>query len=148
LPPGENRREPGGCGGAWFHPEHIDIWTTSIPDLIQYHQPWPIAMASAMASAMAKATGKKKSPETEDFLIVRPSVLQRLNVRCLLAFRASGYIERYALVLLQGLEAVRLNRREVSEQIFAAFVRGDKAKTLRIIEPFYDTSCHYNSYYS
>jgi hypothetical protein len=36
----------------------------------------------------------------------------------------------------------------VSEQIFAAFVRGNEAKTLRIIEPFYDTSCHYNSYFS
>jgi hypothetical protein len=36
----------------------------------------------------------------------------------------------------------------VSEQIFAAFVRGDEAETLRIIEPFYDTSCHYNSYFS
>ncbi|CUI09402.1 hypothetical protein BN2497_13581 [Janthinobacterium sp. CG23_2] len=32
----------------------------------------------------------------------------------------------------------------MSEQIFAAFIRSDKAKTLRIIEPFYDASCHYN----
>jgi hypothetical protein len=32
----------------------------------------------------------------------------------------------------------------VSEQIFAAFVRGDEAETLGVIEPFYDASCHYN----
>src|SRR5450830_2164082 len=95
-----------------------------------------------------KCAGKKKSSNFEDFLIVRSSVLDRLNVRSLLAFRASGYFERNTLVLLQRLEASRLNRREVSEQIFAAFVRGDKAETLRVIEPFYDTSCHYNSYFS
>ena len=69
------------------------------------------------------------------------SLIQRLdwlNVRSLLALRASGYFERDALVLLQRLEACRLDSREVSEQIFAAFVRGDKAEALRVIEPFYD----------
>jgi hypothetical protein len=54
----------------------------------------------------------------------------------LLAFRASGYFERNTLVLLQRLEASRLNRREVSEQIFAAFVRGDKAETFESLNHF------------
>ena len=94
-------------------------------------------------SGRYKTPGKKKSPETEDFLSLTQR-LQWLNVRSLLAFRASGYFERDALVLLQRFEACRLDSREVSEQIFAAFVRGDKAEALRIIEPFYDASCHYN----
>lgn len=74
--------------------------------------------------------------------------LDDLNVRSLLALWASCHFERNTLVFLQGLEAVRLNRREVREQVFAAFVRSDKAETLGVIEPFYDTSCHYISYYS
>ena len=49
-----------------------------------------------------------------------------------------------ALVFLQGFEALALDCREVSEQIFAAFVRGDEAKAFGVIEPFYDASCHYN----
>jgi hypothetical protein len=32
----------------------------------------------------------------------------------------------------------------VREQIFAAFIRGDEAEALRVIEPFNDASCHYN----
>jgi hypothetical protein len=87
---------------------------------------------------------RKKIPGNRGFFFRLTQRLQWLNVRSLLAFRASGYFERDALVLLQRFEAVRLNRREVSEQIFAAFIRSDKAETLRIIEPFYDASCHYN----
>ena len=74
--------------------------------------------------------------------------LQRLNVRSLLALRASGHIELDALVFLQRLKAAGLDCREVSEQIFAAFVRGDKAKTFGVIEPLNSTCCHCISYLS
>src|SRR5438067_9234106 len=70
--------------------------------------------------------------------------LQRLNVGSLLALRTGGHVERHALVFLQRLEALALDSREVSEQIFAAFVRGDEAEAFGVIEPFYDASCHYN----
>ncbi|KAF1858516.1 hypothetical protein Lal_00015033 [Lupinus albus] len=72
------------------------------------------------------------------------AALQRLDVRCLFAFRTRGHVERNALVLLQRLEALSLDRREVREQVFAAFVRGDEPEAFGVIEPFYDASCHYN----
>ncbi|AMO94933.1 hypothetical protein CFter6_2246 [Collimonas fungivorans] len=52
------------------------------------------------------------------------------------------------MVLSQGFEACRVDCGEVREQIFTTFVRSNKTKTLRIIEPLYDTSCHYISYFS
>ena len=70
--------------------------------------------------------------------------LFRTNVRCLLALRASGHFKGDALIFLERLEAARLDCGEVREQIFATFVGGNEAKTLRIIEPLYDASCHYN----
>src|SRR3954470_18499124 len=90
----------------------------------------------------------KKNPRTcRGFLLTFSAVsrgLDRLDVRSLLALRTRGHVERNTLILLQRLEALGLDRREVSEQIFAAFVRGDEAETLGVIEPFYDASCHYN----
>lgn len=88
----------------------------------------------------------KNARQAGHFLVLQIQLLQRLNVRSLLAFRAGRHFELNALILLQRFEAARLNCREVCEQIFAAFVRGDKAETLGVIEPFYDTSCHYISY--
>lgn len=70
------------------------------------------------------------------------------NIRCLLALRASGHFKGDALIFLERLETARLNCGEVRKQIFATLVRGDEAKTLRIIEPLYDTSCHTISYFS
>jgi len=97
-----------------------------------------------MFRADSQISRRKKIPGKPEDLLSLIQCLDSLNVRSLLAFRAGGYFERDALVLLQRFEAVRLDSREVSEQIFAAFVRGNKAETLRIIEPFYDASCHYN----
>jgi len=53
---------------------------------------------------------------------------QRLDVRGLLALRADLDVERDTLVLLQRLEAVGADFREVREQIVAACVRRDEAK--------------------
>ena len=74
--------------------------------------------------------------------------LNRLDVRSLLAFRTRGHVELDALVFLQRLEAARLNCREVREQIFAAFVRGDETETFGVVEPFNSTCCHCISYLS
>ena len=52
-----------------------------------------------------------------------------------------GAIAVNALVFFQRFETVRLNRREVREQIFAAFVRSNETKTFRVIKPFNNT--HY-----
>jgi len=46
------------------------------------------------------------------------------------------------LTFTQRLEAIRANFGEVSEQIVAAIVRGDKAKAFCVIEKFNGTSFH------
>jgi hypothetical protein len=66
----------------------------------------------------------------------------RLDVGSLLALRAGGDFEADALVFRQGFEAGRVDRREVREQIVAAIIRLDEAKTLGIVKPFYSASRH------
>lgn len=68
--------------------------------------------------------------------------LGHLDVAGLLALRAGRHVERNALAFGQRAEALGLNCREVSEQVFATTVRGDEAETLGIIEPFDDASSH------
>ena len=65
-----------------------------------------------------------------------------LDVGSLLAFGAGGHFEADALIFFQGLEAVGLDFGEVSEEVFAAAVRSNKAKALAVIEPLYDTCLH------
>jgi hypothetical protein len=65
-----------------------------------------------------------------------------LDVGCLLALRAGGDIEADALVLRQGLEAGRVDRREVREQVVAAVIRFDEAEALGVVEPFHSASRH------
>ena len=60
--------------------------------------------------------------------------LDRGHVLCLPALGAFGYFELHCLALLQALEAARLNRREMHENIFAG-LPADKAVALGVIEP-------------
>jgi len=104
-----------------------------------------------LPNAISAIGRDKKNPRrTGDFFeaCTASYLLDSLNVGSLLALWASSNFERNALVLLQRLEAAGIDCREVREQIFAAFVRSNKTKTLRVIEPLYDTSCHYISYFS
>jgi hypothetical protein len=66
----------------------------------------------------------------------------RLDVGSLLAFRPGGDIEADALVFRQGLEAGRIDRGEVREQIVAAIVRFDEAEALGVVKPFHSASRH------
>lgn len=66
----------------------------------------------------------------------------RLDIRGLLALRALCDFELYFLTFFQGFEAVHLNRGKVREQIFAAIIRCNKAKTFGIVEPLDRTCCH------
>ena len=68
--------------------------------------------------------------------------LSCLDVSCLFAFGAGIYFERNLLAFFQCFETIHVDCREVSEQIFAAFIRSDKTKTLSVIKPFYGTGCH------
>ena len=78
------------------------------------------------------------------FFTMLPVELDRLDVGRLLAFRTGGDIKRNLLIFSQGLEAARLDSREVNKQIFALVIRGYKSKTFCIVEPFNGTSCHVN----
>jgi hypothetical protein len=60
--------------------------------------------------------------------------LDRGHVLCLPALRALGYFELHCLALLQALEAARLNRREMHENVFAGLT-ADEAVALGVIEP-------------
>src|SRR4051812_44080431 len=53
-------------------------------------------------------------------------------------------LELDLLVLVQGLVALRLDRRVVDEDVFAA-VHGDEAVALLVVEPLHDTACHVHS---
>jgi hypothetical protein len=65
-----------------------------------------------------------------------------LNVGSLLAFRALRDFELNFLTFFEGLETVHVDRGEVCEQIFAAVIWSDEAKTFGIIEPLNCTCCH------
>ena len=68
----------------------------------------------------------------------------RLDVRSLLALRALNDLELHLLTFFEGLEAVHLDCREVSEQIFATLIRRDEPETLGVVKPFDRTGCHTN----
>jgi hypothetical protein len=87
------------------------------------------------------AQGEKK-PGFPGFFIQTGLLLDRLDVDSLVAFLAGRDVERHFLVFLEALEAVALDCREVREQILAAAVGGDKAETLRVVEPFNGTCTH------
>src|SRR4029079_13643850 len=67
---------------------------------------------------------------------------ERLDVRCLDTFRPRGDVEGNLLVFLQALEARTLDCGEVREHVLAAAIRGDEAKTFRIVKPLDGSGCH------
>jgi hypothetical protein len=65
-----------------------------------------------------------------------------LDVGSLLAFRALRDFELDFLTFFEGLKTVHVDCGEVCEQILAAVIRSDEAKTFGIVEPLNSTSCH------
>ena len=84
----------------------------------------------------------KKNPTDGGFSHLVPSNLGSLDVGSLLAFRALRDFELNFLTFFEGLETVHVDCGEVSEQIFAAVIWSDEAKTFGIIEPLNSTCCH------
>jgi hypothetical protein len=77
-------------------------------------------------------------------LFAHPALrLSSLDVaRLFLAFVSIGDFEGNFLAFLQALESRHVDGREVSEEVFAAAVRGDEAKALRVVKPFNYSGCH------
>ena len=70
-----------------------------------------------------------------------PSELDRTNVLGFFALLATADVELDALTLLEGLEALALDGREVHEHIIALFP-GDEAIALLLIEKLHSALCH------
>lgn len=68
--------------------------------------------------------------------------LGALDVGSLLTLGALDDIEGNLLTFLQSLETIHVDGGEVSEKVFAAIIRSDKAKTLGIIKPLDGANCH------
>src|SRR3954469_19145826 len=85
---------------------------------------------------------KQKSPEGPGSVLLAGG-LDQLDVGCARAFRALLNFVLHLVVLLQRLEAARLDGREVHEKILAAIVRGDEAEALGVVEPLYITCTHF-----
>ena len=86
--------------------------------------------------------GDEKKPRWRGFSHRVLSNLSSLDVGSLLAFRALRDFELNFLTFFEGLETVHVDCGEVSEQIFAAVIWSDEAKTFGIIEPLNCTCCH------
>lgn len=86
--------------------------------------------------------GRKKTPRAGFFASCAWKNSGGLDVGSLLAFRALRDFELNFLTFFEGLETVHVDCGEVCEQIFAAVIWGDEAKTFGIIEPLNCTCCH------
>ncbi len=62
--------------------------------------------------------------------------LARRYIDSLFAFRSLRDFKIDLLAFFQCFETIHLDRRKVSKQIFTTVVRGDKSKSLCIVEPF------------
>jgi hypothetical protein len=108
---------------------------------------WYLAPAGPGASDLQQSApaqaggGRKKTPRRGVFHFRRLKS-SGLDIGSLLAFRALRDFELNFLTFFEGLETVHVDCGEVSEQIFAAVIWGDEAKTFGIIEPLYSTCCH------
>jgi hypothetical protein len=88
--------------------------------------------------------GKAKGRLHGAALLSDPNLLrlENLNVFCLEAFGAFYDIELDCLSFLQRTEAIRLNRGEMNEDIFARLTR-DETKSLGIVKPLYCSLFHF-----
>ena len=68
-------------------------------------------------------------------------VLQHLHVFCLPTFRAFDDVESNRLAFFQAAETIRLNGGKVYKHVLTVFP-GNKAITLRVIEPLYCSLFH------
>src|SRR5450631_1248926 len=90
--------------------------------------------ATSAAPARADPTGSSGSRSSDG-----------ANVRRLRALLAGGDVELHTLVLLQRTETVRLDGREVDEDVGRAAVGGDEAEALLAVEPLHGALCHVRS---
>ena len=93
-------------------------------------------LGSALKIRMPEGPGVVRHKDADFFL-------DRFDIRGLLALRTHLHVEADLLILLQRFETLCLDFGEMREQVFAAVVRRDESKTLRVVEPLHCSSCHH-----
>lgn len=86
--------------------------------------------------------GRRKRENSSRRLTSCLASLRHLDISGLLSFRSLYGIKVDTLTFLQCFKAWHLYRGIVNEEIFAAAIRGNESKTLRIVEPLHSTRCH------
>ncbi len=74
-------------------------------------------------------------------MFLQPLGLERLNLLCLQSLRTLLDDELYGLSFLQAAEAIRLDGREMNENVFATLA-ADETIALRVIEPLHSSLFH------
>src|SRR5258708_16696903 len=69
-------------------------------------------------------------------------VLDRADVRGLETFRSLGHVKLDLLSLLQGTEAIGVDRRMVAKNVFAPAVLSNEAEAFGVVEPLHSAACH------
>jgi hypothetical protein len=87
--------------------------------------------------AKQRSSHRRRMSEME----VKQLTLKRLNIGCLPTFRPLNYIELHRLPLLQALEAARVDRRVMGENVFAVLT-ADEPKSLGIVKPLHCSLFH------
>src|SRR5262245_11041909 len=87
----------------------------------------------------AGKTTQTKKPGFPGFVprLRRRALFGGANVGRLLALGPGGHVERDALVLLERLETLALDRGEMCEEVLATAVRRDETETLGVVEPLH-----------
>lgn len=106
-----------------------DLWSAAVLDGLMRNFADPRQALTMMPPDSSRTIGRDN--------------LRRLDVRSLLALRAHFLVVSHLLPFGERLESVRLDFREVCEQVFAACIRSDETKTLCVVEPLNRTSCHF-----
>src|SRR4051794_6513717 len=74
--------------------------------------------------------------------LLRASSSDLLNVRRGRALLTLLLVVAHLRALSQRLEAAALNRRVMNEEVLAAFIGGDEAEALVVVEPLDGSCCH------
>src|SRR3954469_24550204 len=90
----------------------------------------------------AVARLQQKSPLARAFSYLPFDLVERADVRRLIAFGAGRDVVGDFLVFTQAFETIALDRREMRKEVFAAIVRRNETKTFGVVEPLNSTVTH------
>src|SRR6185369_17534755 len=99
-------------------------------------------MAMPEATITSDSRMKKAGAGRRLLVLLTCWLRHRLHVRGGGAFLALRHVEGDLLAFLERLEARRLDRAVVAEEILAAVIRRNESEALRVVEPLHGTCSH------